>query len=81
MCAQEGNRNNPYTFDDYLFVRDHFDFYGDDEFFQALVRHYVGNEFEKIDKDVQIEKGRSVQDGNQDQFDMLLCFLLMSPPR
>jgi len=55
MCAQiykEGNRNNPYSFDDYLFVKNHFNYYTDDEFFQALVKKYTGNEFEKIDKEL-----------------------------
>ncbi len=55
MCAQleeEGNRNNPYSFDDYLFVRDNFNYYRDDEFLQALVKKYCGNEFEKIDRDL-----------------------------
>ncbi len=52
MCAQEGNRNNLYSFDDYLFVRDHFDFYKDDGFFQTLVKHYTKDEFEKIDKEL-----------------------------
>ena len=52
MNEQEGNRNNPYTFDDYLFVRDQFNFYSDDEFFQALVKHYTGEEFEKIDQEL-----------------------------
>ena len=52
MCAQEsqeGNRNNPYSFDDYLFVRDKYNFYRDDEFFQALVKKYVPEEeYDKI---------------------------------
>jgi alkylation response protein AidB-like acyl-CoA dehydrogenase len=52
MSAQEGDRDNPYSFDDYLLVRDHFDFYGDDEFFQALVKHYVDDEFESIDREL-----------------------------
>ena len=55
MCAlqqSEGNRNNPYTFDDFLFVRNNFDYYADDDFFQALVKHYVGSEFEKINKEL-----------------------------
>ncbi|MFX1393923.1 MAG: acyl-CoA dehydrogenase family protein [Promethearchaeota archaeon] len=55
MCAQsykEGNRNNTYSFDDYLFVRNHFNYYIDDEFFQALVRKYTRNEFEKVDKEL-----------------------------
>ncbi|MDD1779297.1 MAG: acyl-CoA dehydrogenase family protein [Candidatus Helarchaeota archaeon] len=52
MNAQEGNRNNPYSFDDYLFVRDHFNFYTDDDFFQALIKHYTGDEFETIDREL-----------------------------
>ncbi|MHA1380399.1 MAG: acyl-CoA dehydrogenase family protein [Candidatus Helarchaeota archaeon] len=48
----EGNRNNPYDFDDYLFVRNNFDYYADDEFFQFLVKKYTGSEFEKIDKEL-----------------------------
>ncbi len=54
MCAEsnkEGNRNNPYSFDDYVFVRNNFNFYRDDEFLQALVKKYVPpGEFEKLDK-------------------------------
>jgi alkylation response protein AidB-like acyl-CoA dehydrogenase len=54
MSSQEGNRNNPYTFDDFLFVRNHFNFYKDDGFLQALVKKYVPHdEYEKIDRDLQ----------------------------
>ncbi len=53
MSAQEGNRNNPYNFDDFLFVRNHFNYYKDDEFLQVLVKKYVPQEeFEKIDRDL-----------------------------
>jgi alkylation response protein AidB-like acyl-CoA dehydrogenase len=52
MASTEGNRFNPYSFDDYLFVREQFNFYRDDEFLQALVKRYVGAEFEKIDKEL-----------------------------
>ncbi|MHA2393544.1 MAG: acyl-CoA dehydrogenase family protein [Promethearchaeota archaeon] len=52
MSSQEGNRDNQYSFDDYLFVRDNFNYYSDDEFFQALVKKYVGEEFEKLDRDL-----------------------------
>jgi len=52
MSNTEGNRNNTYTFDDFLFVRDHFNFYVDDLFFQALIEKYTGDEFEKIDRDL-----------------------------
>lgn len=49
---QEGNRDNPYSFDDYLLVRDEFNYYRDDPFFQALVRAHAGDEFEAIDRDL-----------------------------
>ncbi|TXT58073.1 MAG: hypothetical protein BAJALOKI2v1_450016 [Promethearchaeota archaeon] len=53
MSEKEGNRNNPYSFDDFLFVRDHFDYYKDDEFLQALVKHYVSkDEYENIHRDL-----------------------------
>jgi alkylation response protein AidB-like acyl-CoA dehydrogenase len=53
MSNQEGNRNNPYSFDDYLFVRDHFDYYNDDDFFQALVKHYIPKEeYDNINRDL-----------------------------
>ncbi len=52
MSNQEGNRNNQYNFDDYLFVRDNFNYYSDDDFLQALVRKYTGDEFEQIDRDL-----------------------------
>jgi alkylation response protein AidB-like acyl-CoA dehydrogenase len=52
LSNQEGNRDNPYGFDDYLFVRDNFNYYIDDDFLQALVRKYTGTEFEKIDRDL-----------------------------
>jgi alkylation response protein AidB-like acyl-CoA dehydrogenase len=48
----EGDRNNPYSFDDYLLVRDKFDYYADDEFIQFLIKKYVGDEFEKIDREL-----------------------------
>ncbi|MFW9938477.1 MAG: hypothetical protein ACFFD5_12570, partial [Candidatus Thorarchaeota archaeon] len=53
MSNQEGNRDNPYSFDDYLFVRDNFNYYRDDPFFQSLVKHYSpSEEYEKIDRDL-----------------------------
>ena len=52
MSNQEGNRDNPYAFDDYLFVRDNFNYYSDDDFLQAIVKKYTGNEFEKINRDL-----------------------------
>lgn len=55
MCAlqQEGNRDNPYSFDDYLLVRDTFNYYKDDPFFQALIKHFIPNdEYERINGDL-----------------------------
>jgi hypothetical protein len=52
MSNKEGDRDNPYSFDDFLFVRNHLNYYQDDDFFQALVKKYAGNEFEKIDRDL-----------------------------
>ena len=53
MSAQEGNRDNLYSFDDYIFVKNSFNYYRDDEFFQALVKKYVPPiEFEKIDSEL-----------------------------
>ncbi len=53
MSNQEGNRNNLYSFDDYLFVRDNFNYYLDDDFLQTLVNYYVPEEeFENINRDV-----------------------------
>jgi alkylation response protein AidB-like acyl-CoA dehydrogenase len=51
--SPKGNRDNPYDFDDYLFVRDNFNYYEDDEFFQALVKHFIPeDEYEKINNDL-----------------------------
>ncbi len=53
MSNQEGNRDNPYSFDDYLHVRNNFNYYQDDEFLQALVKKYVHpSEYEKIDREL-----------------------------
>ncbi len=52
MSESEGNRENPYTFDDYLTVRDNFNYYRDDPFFQALVKKYARDEYEQIDRDM-----------------------------
>ena len=48
----EGNRNNPYAFDDYLKVRDRFDYYRNDTFLQALLKRHAGKEFPKIHEDL-----------------------------
>lgn len=52
MSEQEGNRDNPYSFDDYLYVRNQFNYYKDDGFLQALIKYYTKDEFEKIDRDL-----------------------------
>ncbi|MFX0018225.1 MAG: acyl-CoA dehydrogenase family protein [Promethearchaeota archaeon] len=53
MSNEEGNRDNPYSFDDYQYVRDNFNYYRDDEFFQVLVRHYCPpDEYEIINRDL-----------------------------
>ncbi|MFX0094558.1 MAG: hypothetical protein ACFFBD_22680 [Candidatus Hodarchaeota archaeon] len=54
MSNQEGNRINPYSFDDYLLVRNSFNFYRDDEFLQALVKKYVGDEFKTLDAELRV---------------------------
>ncbi len=53
MSEQEGNRDNPYLFDDYIFVKNNFNYYRDDEFFQALVKKYIpSDEYEKVDLEI-----------------------------
>ncbi|MFX1418048.1 MAG: acyl-CoA dehydrogenase family protein [Promethearchaeota archaeon] len=53
MSSQEGNRDNPYSFDDFLYVRNHFNYYKDDQFLQALIKKYVPqDEYEKLDRDL-----------------------------
>ncbi len=42
------NRNNPYSFDEFLERRDNFDFYRDDPFLQKLVKKYAINEWEDL---------------------------------
>ena len=53
MSNLEGDRDNPYSFDDYLLVRVNFDYYDDDDFLQKLVEYYVPEEeFEVINRDM-----------------------------
>jgi alkylation response protein AidB-like acyl-CoA dehydrogenase len=52
MNYSEGNRENPYSFDDYLLVRDNYNYYSDDSFLQSLIHKYVGNEFDTINKEL-----------------------------
>ena len=46
------NRNNPYSFDAYLEWRKNFNFYRDDAFFQKVVKHFAGKEWEKIHREL-----------------------------
>lgn len=45
-----GDRNNSYSFDDFVAARDGFDYYADDPFFQALIRHHTGDEAPELDQ-------------------------------
>lgn len=73
MSAQEGNRNNPYSFDDYLLIRDKFDYYNDDKFFQALIKHFIPHEqsnkiheeLEELSKDVSFRFKELANEANQ----------------
>jgi len=44
------DRNNPYTFDDFLDWRRRFDYYTDDAFLQKVVRHYTGEFWASVDQ-------------------------------
>lgn len=43
------DRNNPYSFNEYLEWRDNTDYYGDDPFIRKVLRHYTGKDFERVD--------------------------------
>ncbi|MBI5589821.1 MAG: acyl-CoA dehydrogenase family protein [Deltaproteobacteria bacterium] len=43
------DRNNPYTFNEFLAWRQNFDYYRDDPFIQKVVRHFSGSEWEIVD--------------------------------
>ncbi len=45
------NRNNPYSFNDFLEWRNKVDYYRDDTFFQKVVKHHAGNEWESLDRE------------------------------
>jgi len=45
-------RNNQYSFDEYLQWRNSVNYYLDDEFFQRVVRHYSGSEWEHVHKEL-----------------------------
>lgn len=44
------NRDNPYSFDDFLSWRNNFDYYADDTFLQKVVKHFAPNNWESIDQ-------------------------------
>ena len=44
------NRDNPYTFDDFLACRNSIDYYADDPFLQKVVRHFTGDGWERLDQ-------------------------------
>lgn len=44
------DRNNPYSFNEFLEWRKKVDYYNDDPFFQKVLRHYTGPEWKAIDK-------------------------------
>lgn len=43
------NRNNPYSFDEFLGILTGFDFYGHDPFLQKCLRHYCSEAWERVD--------------------------------
>lgn len=44
------DRNNPYNFDAFLEWRKGFDYYRDDPFFQKVLKHFSGDDWEKADE-------------------------------
>jgi len=45
------DRNNPYTFNKFLEWRKNVDYYRDDPFIQKVVKHYTGDEWEKVNRE------------------------------
>ncbi len=45
------DRSNPYTFNDYLAWRQDVDYYRDDPFIRKVVRHFTGDEWEKVERE------------------------------
>ena len=43
------DRNNPYSFNDFLAWRQGVDYYADDPFIQKVVRHYTGDTRREVD--------------------------------
>ncbi|HPR39275.1 MAG TPA: acyl-CoA dehydrogenase, partial [Spirochaetota bacterium] len=45
------DRNNPYSFNEFLEWRDKVDYYADDPFIQKVVKHYTGNAAAQVDSE------------------------------
>ncbi len=45
------NRNNPYTFNEFLEWRRNVDYYADDQFVQKVLRHYSGAAWDEVDRE------------------------------
>ncbi|NLV16311.1 MAG: acyl-CoA dehydrogenase [Syntrophomonadaceae bacterium] len=45
------DRNNPYNFNDFLEWRQNCDYYRDDLFFQKVVKHYTGDQWQLVDEE------------------------------
>ena len=46
------NRENPYSFKDFLEWRNNCDYYLEDKFFRNLLRYYAGDDWERLDKEI-----------------------------
>jgi len=46
------DRNNPYTFDEFLTWRKGYNYYLDDAFFQKVLKHFAGSDWEPIHQDL-----------------------------
>ncbi len=44
------DRNNPYSFEDFLTLLHNFDFYANDPFLQKTLKHFTGEEFYELDR-------------------------------
>ena len=44
------DRNNPYSFENFLSILHSFDFYADDPFLQKTLKHFTGEEFNELDR-------------------------------
>ena len=44
------DRNNPYSFEEFLTLLHNFDFYADDPFLQKTLKHFTGEEFDELDR-------------------------------